>query len=175
MDVVEATTALGDEPRGQRIFLGELIVFRALDTMGPLVTRADTIMQAAFAKDANIADCYQAALSAAGTDPNRIYWDRLRLRIQPPGDSHMSRRVINLAPHGYTWDPNVLAQHNWCAPIYPVTPERTMVIYPAHWRNAITNTRGNWDNHELLARRRAGDDSYPLLSVATAQIDNRGA
>ncbi len=158
--VVDTTTALGDEPRGQRIFHGELIVFRALDAMGLLVARADAMIRAAFAphdpltahtkltpaayvdiaeklitafaKDADVADGYQTALVAAGIDPNRVYWDRLRLRIQPPGHSHMSRRVMNLAPHRDTWGSNVLAQHNWWAPIYPVTPERTMIIYPAH-------------------------------------------
>ncbi len=203
MEVGEAAAALGDEPRGQRIFHGELIVFRALDAMRPLVDRADAMIRAAFsphdpltahtkltpaanadiaeklitafAKDADVADCYQAALVAAGVDPNRVYWDRLRLRIQPPGHNHMSCRVMNLAPHRDTWGSNVLAQHNWWAPIYPVSPERTMVIYPAYWRNAITNTSGDWDYHELLARRRAGDDSYPLLPVATGQVDDSSA
>ena len=203
MVVVKATTAMGGEPRGQRIFDGELIVFRALDAMRLLVARADTMIRAAFtphdpltahtklapaayadiaegpiaafAKDAGVADSYQAALVAAGVDPGRVYWDRLRLRIQPPGDSHMSRRVVNLAPHRDTWGSNVLAQHNWWAPIYPITAKRTLILYPAHWRQAIANTSGDWDYHELLTRRQAGDDSYPLLPVATGRVDDGNA
>ncbi|MFP6742045.1 MAG: hypothetical protein VCD33_10550 [Alphaproteobacteria bacterium] len=200
---METVVAMGDEPRGQRIFQGELIVFRALDAMAPLVARADTMIRAAFAphaplsahakltpaayadiaerliaafaKDADVADCYQASLVAAGVDPSRVYWDRLRLRIQPPGDSHMSRRVMNLTPHRDTWGSNVLAQQNWWAPIYPVSPERTLIIYPAHWRQPVANTSGDWDYHDLLARRRTGDSSYPLLPVATGRIDDSGA
>ncbi|MBT5351694.1 MAG: hypothetical protein HOL54_08105, partial [Rhodospirillales bacterium] len=39
----------------------------------------------------------------------------------------------------------------------------------------VTNTSGEWDYRELLTRRRDGDDSYPLLPVATGPVDDSGA
>lgn len=201
--IADAVAAIDDEPRGDRIFAGELIVHRALDAMAALVARADDMIRAAFAphdpltahqvlapaaygdiaegliaafeKDTDIQARYRAALSAAGVDPGRVYWDRLRLRIQPPGDSHMSRRVMNLAPHRDTWGSNVLAQINWWAPIYPVTAERTLEVFPAHWSKPVANTSADWDYDELRARRRAGDHSYPLLPRATGPIDRGDA
>ena len=201
--VHETSGPLDDGPRGARIFRGELIIFRALGTVADLVARTDAIVRAAFAphdpltahavmepaaysevaetliaafeKDAEVRALYRAALSAAGVDPALVYWDRLRLRIQPPGERHMSRRVMNLPPHRDTWGSNLLAQLNWWAPIHPVTAERTMVVYPARWRTPVANTSGDWDYHELRARRRAGDDGYPLLPVASGAVDTTGA
>ncbi|MFP6745338.1 MAG: hypothetical protein VCB77_09160, partial [Alphaproteobacteria bacterium] len=171
--------------------------------MEPLIARADAMIRAAFAPhdpftahhtlapaayadiaegliaafevDTDVRARYGAALAAAGVDSGRVYWDRLRLRIQPPGDSHMSRRVMNLAPHRDTWGSNVLAQINWWAPIYPVTPERTLVVFPAHWSKPVANTSADWDYYELRARLRAGDHSYPLLPTATCPVERGDA
>ncbi len=199
----EAPGPVSDRPRGERIFRGELIVFRSVTAVSDLIAHADAMIHAAFAphdpltahtalkpavytetaetligdfeKDADVRALYRAALAAAGVDPGRVYWDRLRLRIQPPGESHMSRRVMNLPPHRDSWGSNVLAQINWWAPIYPLTARRTLVIYPAHWDKPIANTSAEWDYHELRARRRCGGDSYPLLPVATGDVDTTGA
>ena len=201
--VVETLGPLDDRRRGGRIFGGALIVTRSLAAVAALIDRADAMIRAAFAPhdpltahaalapaayadiaealiaafgtDATVRALYRAMLEAAGVDPARVYWDRLRLRIQPPGEGHMSRRVKNLPPHRDSWGSNVLAQLNWWAPIYPVTAERTLVIYPAHWSTPIANTSAEWDYHELRARRRAGDDSYPLLPVATGDVDTADA
>ena len=200
---VDAATPITDQARGPRIFTGELIVHHALSAVGSLIARADTMIRAAFAphdplaahqhlapaayadiaegliaafeKDADVRACYAAVLSAAGVDPGWVFWDRLRLRVQPPGESHMSRRVMNLTPHRDTWGSNVLSQINWWAPIYPVTADRTLVVFRAHWSKPVANTSAEWDYHELLARRRVGDDSYPLLPLASGPIDRADA
>ena len=201
--VFETTGPIGDRRRGARIFDGELIVYRSLAAVAALIARADAMIRAAFAphdpltahaalepatyadiaegliaafeKDATVRALYRAMLEAAGVDGARVYWDRLRLRIQPPGEQPTSRRVMNLPPHRDSWGSNVLAQLNWWAPIYPVTAERTLVIYPAHWSTPIANTSADWDYHALRARRRAGDDCYPLLPVATGEVDTSDA
>jgi len=129
---------------------------------------------AAFQRDGVTRALFRALLDGAGVDTARVYWDRLRLRIQPPGENHASRRLRNLAPHRDTWGSNLLCQINWWAPLYPVTPERGMVIYPAHWRTPIANTSAAWDFDELIATRRRGGD-YPQLPVATGEVDKRGA
>lgn len=201
--VVETPEPIDDGSRGAQIFGGALIVYRGLAAVAALISRADTMIRAAFAphdpltahealepaayaeiaealiaafeKDATVRARYRAILEAAGVDGSRVYWDRLRLRIQPPGEGHMSRRVMNLPPHRDSWGSNLLAQLNWWAPIYPLTAERTLVVYPAHWSTPIANTSAGWDYHELRARRRAGDDSYPLLPVATGDVDTSDA
>ena len=201
--VFEASGPIGDRGRGGRIFGGALIVYRGLAAVSALVSHADTMIRAAFAphdplgahealapaayseiagglmaafeQDNRVRALYREMLEAAGVDPARVYWDRLRLRIQPPGERHMSRRVMNLPPHRDSWGSNLLAQLNWWAPIYPVTAERTLVIYPAHWSAPVANTSADWDYHELRAKRRAGGDAYPLLPVATGEVDTRGA
>ena len=204
MITVHATPRpVGDAARGARIFRGELIVFRSLGAVADLVASADAMVRAAFAphhpltahavldpdgyaeaanvlidafaRDAEIGALYRAALSAAGVDPGRVYWDCPRLRIQPPGERHTGRRVMNLPPHRDSWGSNLPAQINWWAPIYPVSAGRTMVVYPAHWRTPIANSSAGWDYDALRARRRRGDDSYPLLPVATGAVDTAGA
>ena len=193
-----------DEPsRSALIFRGDVIVFRSVDAVSALISKADgTIREifaphdpliaervltpgayaeksealiGTFAKDPAIRDLYRAALQAVGVDASLSFWDRLRLRIQPSGETHMSRRVLNLAPHRDSWGSNVMAQVNWWAPIYAVTRERTMVIYPAHWGRPIANTSADWDFEDLRARRKRGDDRYPLLPVATEQVDGTSA
>lgn len=201
--VHERLAPLDDCSRGARLFRGDLIVFRSVDAVSALVSKAVGMIREVFAphdplvaqgaltsvayadksealirtfeRDPGIRNLYRAALEAVGVDASLTYWDRLRLRIQPSGETHMSRRVMNLAPHRDSWGSNVMAQVNWWAPIYPVTAERTMVIYPAHWDRPIANTSADWDFEALRLRSQRGDDSYPLLPVATEPVDRTSA
>lgn len=129
---------------------------------------------AAFQRDDEVRALFRGLFVAAGVDTSRVYWDKLRLRIQPPGEGHGSRHVLNLPPHRDTWGSNLLCQINWWTPLYPVTAERTLVLYPAHWDKPIENSSAAWDFDALLATRRRGGD-YPQLPVATGAIDRRGA
>jgi hypothetical protein len=134
---------------------------------------------AAFQRDDEVRSLFRAMFTDAGVDTGRVYWDKLRLRIQPPGISHMSRHVRNLPAHRDSWGSNLLAQINWWAPIYPLTALRTLVLYPAHWQTPIANTSAAWD-YEALRRahrqenRQTGGD-YPLLPVASGEIDRADA
>lgn len=203
LTVHERRAPLDDRSRGAQLFRGDLIVFRSVDAVEALVSKADNMIREVFAphdplvaqaaltsvayveksealigafeRDLMIRDLYRAALKAVGVDVALTFWDRLRLRIQPSDETHMSRRVLNLAPHRDSWGSNVMAQMNWWAPIYPLTAKRTMVIYPAHWERPIANTSADWDFDDLRARRKRGDDSYPLLPVATEPVDRTSA
>lgn len=195
-------TPIGDAARGDRIFTGEVIVQDAIAGIEPLIARADTMIRAAFAphhpegahgaldadayaqicealiadfqRDGDIRSLFRALFRDAGVDTERVYWDKLRLRIQPPGESPMSRRLRNLPAHRDTWGSNLLCQINWWAPIYPVTAARTLVLYPAHWAVPIANTSASWD-YEALRRVRRKRGDYPQLPVATAEVDTTDA
>lgn len=54
---------------------------------------------AAFQRDDEVRALFRALLKAAGVDTARVYWDKLRLRIQPPGARHGSRHTLDLPPH----------------------------------------------------------------------------
>lgn len=194
--------SIDDRARGERIFRGEVIVQGGIGALDELIAHADTMIRAAFAPHdplraheaiepaayAQIAEALIAAfqrnddtralfrsmLKAAGVDTARVYWDKLRLRVQPPGDRHQSRHVLNLPPHRDTWGSNLLCQINWWAPLYPLTAMRTMVLYPAHWQTPIANTSAAWDYDEMRRPLRRGGD-YPLLPVATGKVDDSGA
>ncbi|MFP6728992.1 MAG: hypothetical protein VCD50_02265 [Alphaproteobacteria bacterium] len=130
---------------------------------------AETLI-AAFQRGGEVRTLFRDMFIEAGVDPSRVYWDKLRLRIQPPGETHMSRHLRNLPAHRDTWGSNLLAQINWWAPLYPLTTARTLVLYPAHWQAAIANTSAAWDYEALRQAHRTGA-SYPLLPVASGMID----
>jgi hypothetical protein len=61
----------------------------------------------------------------------------------------------------------VYAQTNWWAPIYPITPGRTIAFYPAYWSSPVENTSGDWDLEEI----RSGRSSAPLVPEPTEPVD----
>jgi hypothetical protein len=106
-------------------------------------------------------------LAACGLVPERTYWDRMRLRINPPGSSHHSRRILNLPAHRDSWGSMLPQQINWWAPLYPVSAGRTLLIYPEAWDRPVSNDSADWDLEELKRRRAAGTPGdYPLLPTA---------
>ncbi len=198
----DAEAAIDDRARGERIFNGEVIVQGGLAALDDLIAHAAGMIRAAFAPhdplrahqalepaayakiaealikafrhDDHVRALFRSMLKAAGVDIRQVFWDKLRLRIQPPGEHHMSRHVFDLPAHRDTWGSNLLCQINWWAPLYPLTTMRTMILYPAHWQTPIANSSAAWDYDDMRRTRRRGGD-YPLLPVATGEIDRRGA
>ena len=52
--------------------------------------------------------------------------------------------------HRDTWGTNLYAQINWWAPVYPITEERTMALYPALWGRALCNSSASYDLQALV-------------------------
>lgn len=115
----------------------------------------------AAAADVEIAAAWNETLSAIGYDPSDLHFDRMRLRIAPSRGAAQSRFVQPLPAHRDSWGGGVAAQVNWWAPLYPLDPARTMVLWPDLFAVAVPNTAAEWD----YARARKGGD-YPLLPVA---------
>ena len=173
------------------LFAGELIVFRSLDTVRALVSRARTVVEETFESDApwliegrlpaaefqdrvrqarkrvqhdaGIEDAWQQTLTTLGFPSEEMQRDRLRLRVVPSRAGMRSRTSRPLEPHRDSWGSGIMAQINWWLPLYPLAPARTMLIWPGRFDRPVDNTSAEWD-YDTLMRQRVSD--YPLLPVA---------
>ena len=88
------------------------------------------------------------------------------VRVSPPDATGYSRGFGTVPPHRDSWGSGFLSQINWWLPVYPVTEDRTLTIFPAHWNKKIKNDSDGWD------WRRAGKNAdVPLLPTAQAAPD----
>ena len=185
----------GDPPLDrERVYRGELAVFRGLPAMLDLVARARAMAEAAFAPvspplaqdsfgpedflaraaalrrsfmhDADARRAFRGVIESLGLDPASAYADRLILRLQPSGDAYSGRRVRDLPPHRDTWGSNLMAQINLWGPVFPLEPGATMVIWPTLLDRAVPNSSAGWD----LERLREAPGRYPLLPVLKGPV-----
>lgn len=187
---------LADEARRAAVYAGELLVFTAVPPMLELCALTDSLIRDALgvqdperaqarldsaelaARTAAMRRTYQAhpdvrrlflaALAHVGVDLDRTYWDRLQVRMVPTGDPPVAGR---LGVHRDTWSSNVYAQTNWWAPIYLITPERGLAVYPDHWSRPLANDSADWDLDDVRARRRAGA-VVALVPSPTEPVDD---
>jgi len=188
--------ALSDSERNARLYAGEIIVFRQVPAVKTLLatlaehvtahygadpTRVHTrwsvdgvhaeaeALRKAVAKDPAVKARVNEMFKAVGVELATTYGDGLKQRVQPPKQEAEGRYLAPLGAHRDTWGSNIMAQVNWWAPVWPIAAERTLAIFPTHFRREVPNTSADWDFAELLRRIKAGEntDDYPLLPVAT--------
>jgi hypothetical protein len=176
---------LHDERRRQLVYGGELLIFEDVEPMAKLCAFADVLiretlgtqdpvraqfemdkddylarvetLQKRFREHPEARRLFLAALERVGVNLDRTSWDWLYLRVLPSGEEYASGRAAKLGFHRDTWSSNVYSQTNWWAPIYPITPGRTLAFYPDYWSRPLKNTSGGWDLEEIRARRRASE------------------
>ena len=192
------------EELGQRLFTGEILIFRQLPAMKVLrdeawrrvcnafdsdapetcqsghsteTLRATALaLMQAFADDETVSAIVRRLMAEIGFAPEQLYWDMRRLRTSPSGDSHNSRRVSRLPPHRDNWGSNVAAQVNWWAPLHAIDKARGLALFPDYWTRPIANNSGDWNLDDLRAAKQAGQlQAYPLLPSATEDPDWRHA
>ena len=131
-------------------------------------------------KNQTIQALWSDFFAAIGFDLTNIARDRTLARIQVPFEQspdHNSDLVTApLAFHRDTWGSNVYAQVNWWAPIYPITAERTMQMFPDLWDRPLKNTSGAFDLHQVVEiqrktgrRQKTPDDHIPHLAEDDVQ------
>jgi hypothetical protein len=182
---------LGDDPRGALVFAGDLLVFKAVAALHELCAVADELianelgpdreeqfarvgeLQQLFRNDQTAKRLFAIALESVGVDIERTYWDRLHLRVQPPRGLVAGRDSGTLGVHRDTWGSNVYAQTNWWTPIRPLSPERTIAIYPAYWERPLANDSADWDLEVVRAQARGDLRSprVPLVPEPSEQVD----
>jgi hypothetical protein len=187
--------ALEDGQRRESIYDGDLLVFKKVPPMEELCAFTDALirevfgttdpvraqfeldrekylsrvetLQMRFRKDARAKDLFLAALGYVGVDLRRTFWDWLYLRVSPHGEEHSGRRTAKLGFHRDTWSSNVYAQTNWWAPIYSISPGRTIAFYGEYWGKPLKNTSANWNLEEI----RSGRSSAPLVPEPTETVN----
>ena len=182
---------------GERIFDGEVMVFRQVAPLRELLDITDVMIREVFGEEPVLAHVrwdyeqmanraadlqkifkqttavralFQAALESLGVPPEESYWDKLHLRVLPSGPPSESRPIRSLKAHRDTWGSNLMAQINWWAPVYSLTPDRGLAVYPHYWDKAIANSSADWDLEELL-RLRALGEPYPQLPLPVEAVD----
>ena len=178
-----------------RIFEGAVFVVRD-GIVTDIVSRVRAITEAAFstsdpqnAESRMEADAFKAAvkaarqgvdtdgqvtalwhdlLSALGMDLKDIFGDRLRLRIVPSHASHRGLRHQPLPAHRDSWGSGFEAQVNWWMPLYPLSPRRTMVLWPDAFSTPVANSSGSWSLEAFKAAQAQGED-YPLLPAVDVE------
>ncbi len=133
-------------------------------------------LRAAFRADDAINSLFKRALVECGLAPSDCYWDPMQLRVVPSRASHQGRRIMPLPQHRDNWGSNIPHQINWWSPIYPVSPGRTILFYPAYFDRPVANTSAAWDFEELKRLMAEGKaDQYPVLPVITEELPAEAA
>jgi len=186
---------LGDEQRRESVYGGDLLVFQknlpveefcaftdtvvreVFGTTEPVRAQFESdrdeylsrveVLQKRFRKETRARDLFLAALGHVGVDLRRTFWDWLYLRVSPHGEQYSGRRTAKLGFHRDTWSSNVYAQTNWWAPIYPISPGRTIAFYGEYWEKPLKNTSADWDLEDI----RSGRSSATLVPEPSEPVD----
>ncbi len=185
--------ALEDTLRRELVYAGDLLVFKGVGPMAELCVLTDELiretlgasdpagaqfgmrredyvarvgeLQKRYRKHERAKRLFLAVLERLGVDLRRTCWDWLHLRVLPHGEGKGDRRTGRLGLHRDTWASNVYAQTNWWAPIYPITPGRTVAFYPSYWSRSVKNTSRDWDLEEIRAQRRGDAPAKTVVPV----------
>jgi len=185
---------LTSEDLAERIFAGRIIHFHGLAPVDALIAEARAILedvftglfpptafhelglkgyretlrhaQKRFAKSPEIRQHWTEALIAAGLDRDHTYRDRLILRAAPPHETANGPGYGLLPAHRDSWGAGLDCQINWWFPIYDITAERTMAIFPEAWNRKVVNDSAGWD-----AGRARSEPGYPELPTAREKLD----
>lgn len=185
--------------RSQRVFAGELLVFRQVPGLVQLCDYSDHLLRAGFGDDPARAEYAMApgeyrrrrrqlcqtfesdpqvqrylleTLAGVGVDLAQCHWDRLCLRVLPC-DPTLAGHRRTTPPHRDTWGSALHAQVNWWAPLQALDPRHTLVFYPDYWQQPLANTSGEWRFEDLLAHRRRREyyPSAPTLKAPLAPTE----
>ena len=122
--------------------------------------------QKRFAQSPEITRHWVDALIAAGLAPEATYRDRLVLRAAPPYETANAPGYGLLPAHRDSWGAGLDCQINWWLPIYDLTAERTMAVFPRAFDRPVVNDSAGWDSG-----RARSEPGYPELPTAREPID----
>lgn len=106
--------------------------------------------------DLHIRALFREGIAAAGLDPAGTYRDRFILRAQPPSGVHAARETMQLPAHRDNWGSGIPQQLNWWMPVFPVSHDRTLWLYPSLFTQKVPNDSADWDFDATLAEVKAG-------------------
>lgn len=197
LDLRYRTAAESDQDRANAIFSGAVLVYRSLPAMHDLVRclREITLREIALSdpcsaesvlgpkefrrraarvrqtvrEDVDVARRYKKVFLEVGVDLSALFYDHFKLRFQPSSEATRSRYMLDLPAHRDTWGSNIHSQINWWAPVWPVTVDRTIGIFPSQWKVPVPNSSAEWSYRELIERiQDDGRTEYPMLPQCIA-------
>ncbi len=199
LDLRYPSSSQNDRDRASAVFSGAVVIYRALPAMLELVecirdiTRqalkvtdpclAESLLESpdfrhrascarqVVRENYDVASLYRAVLRVAGVDVSAAFYDHFKLRFQPSNDVSRTRYMRDLPVHRDTWGSNVHAQINWWAPIWPVTNDRTIGMFPALWDVPVLNTSADWSYPEFIRQLKADKNTaYPTLPYCVESL-----
>lgn len=205
MKIIYIDHPISDNQRSELLFSGHLLVYTQAQCMLELIEFTKdllaksmgnldpTIVQQSLKKAPFLAATCQAqmefrnskearqlffkALAECGVDLINTYYDHFPLRIVPFAHKHTGAHRAAIGHHRDTWGSNIHCQQNWWAPIFDVTEERTIAIYPDYWKKPIENTTETWSFEQFLAERKNTESErsiiYPSAPSVIGEVDER--
>jgi len=113
---------------------------RFVSLVGPLKTR--------FTNDTRTKELLRDILVEYGADLRRTYFDVPRMRVVPHSGYLSAGVSYAYEAHRDTWYSSPHCQVNYWMPIFPVTPERAMSMFPEYWDRAVPNSSDHFDYDE---------------------------
>jgi len=203
LKIIRLDQAIDDQQRAELLFDGHLLVYLQRSSMLELIDYTQSLLkielaelepssaqhflnpeaflqatgaaQTRFRTDPKARQLFFQVLRECGVNTHSCYYDHFPLRVVPFSTSHTGAHRAAIGHHRDSWGSNIHSQQNWWAPIYPLSSERTIAIYPAYWQQSIANTTDSWSFKEFLAARSQSAIerrvAYPSAPTPTQIVD----
>jgi hypothetical protein len=203
MNIVEINGPIDDQQRAQHLFSGDVIVYKNIQAMHDLITFTKKLLnehlqgleptsaqlqlsqqvfleatghaQTEFRKSEAARDLFFKVLRECGVDTQQCFYDHFPLRVVPFSNLHHGAHRAAIGHHRDTWGSNINCQQNWWAPIFNLTQERTIALYPAYWDKPLANNTAYWSFTDFLAARKQVDTErqvdYPSAPTPSEPVD----
>lgn len=206
MKIVQLDHGISDKERADILFAGDLLVYRQRPSMIKLIEFTKEMLQQQFGQcdytqiqndlarqpyleqmgevqtrfrnSESARQLFFSALKECGVDLDKTYYDHFPLRVVPFSDQHLGAQRAAIGHHRDTWGSNIDCQINWWAPIFSLTEERTIAIYPQYWDKPLANNTESWSFSEFLKTRNDTQNerqvAYPSAPTPSETVDESG-
>ncbi|MEH6446763.1 MAG: hypothetical protein V7784_22945 [Oceanospirillaceae bacterium] len=207
MQIIRLDQPIEDKQRAELLFAGHLLIYQQRQSMLELISLTKEILrqylgelnpihaqhelnkqtflsltgaaQHQFRHSSQARELFFKVLIECGVDTKKSYYDHFPLRIVPYSNQHHGAHRAAIGHHRDTWGSNIHSQQNWWAPIFDLTAQRTLAIYPDYWQNPLANTTATWDFKAFLAQRNVTQTersiAYPSAPTPTQEVNESTA
>lgn len=199
--------AISSAERAELLFRGDIIIHRNLSVLSALMEFSDTLLrkhlavdypptahlsldsqafldrscaaQKEFRQSKNAKQLFFKVLTQVGLDPATTFYDHFPMRVVPCEKRFHGAHRSAIGHHRDTWGSNLQSQLNWWAPLYPITAQRSIALYPDYWTRPVANTTASWSFEAYLNSRAQGKEDrfidYPSAPQPSQIIDETNA
>jgi phytanoyl-CoA dioxygenase PhyH len=123
-------------------------------------------LKSGFTNDAETKKLIRAVLVEFGCDVEKTYFDVPRIRIVTSNNYLTAGVGYAYKAHRDTWYSSPQSQINWWLPVFDLTPDNTMSLYPGYWKNPIKNSSKDFNYDEWCQKGR-------VLATSQTGVDTR--